>query len=127
MNKHATQRLLVFAALLIGVALMIYVMPAPDKAPDQPCPPPVVIEPTYVPPVLPQPAPQPAPEPPKPRDVSTEPTAKLLAEWNAWRHGPAARTAEIQTTYEQLLKRNVIRRDGEPVSDGGRRRIGRRR
>lgn len=108
---------------LIGIlGAIIHSLPEPPAPP----PPPIVV-PDFVPtpPVLP--TPEPEPPQPKPRDIASEPTATLLAEWNAWRHGPAPRTAEIQTIYETLLRRGVIRRDGEPVSEGGRRKIGRRR
>lgn len=118
------------AALLIPIFGLVVcaVMIAKYSGTPAPPPPPIVV-PDFVPtpPVLP--TPEPEPPQPQPRDITTEPTATLLAEWNAWRHGPAPRTDEVQAIYEQLVSRGVIRRDGEPVSEsgGGRRKIGRRR
>lgn len=65
--------------------------------------------------------------PPKPRDITTEPTASLLKEWNTWRHNDEPRTRYIQTIYEELVRREVISRNGEPREEyGGRRRRHRR-
>ena len=123
MSKTTTANWPAFILVVFLIAILaaiINAIPEPP-APDQPCPSPIEYRPT--PPVIPTPVlPQ-----PKPRDIASEPTAKLLAEWNAWRHGPAARTDEIQSIYEQLILRGVIRRNGELVSEsGGGRRRGRR-
>lgn len=106
-----------FVAVFGIVGAIIHSLPEPPAPPEPP-----IVVPDFrpTPPVIP--TPEPLPPQPKPRDIASEPTATLLAEWNTWRHGPAPRTAEIQSIYEQLLKRGVIRRDGEPVSSGGRRR-----
>lgn len=108
---------------LIGIlGAIIHSIPEPPAPPEPP-----IVVPDFVPtpPVLPTPEPQ--PPQPKPRDISTDATNTLLEEWNAWRHSPAPRTAEIQTVYETLLRRGVIRRDGEPVSESSGGRRGRRR
>lgn len=113
----------IFGLVVVVVMLATY-QDKPEAKPEPPQPAPIEYRPT--PPVIP--TPEPEPPKPNPRDIASEPTATLLAEWNQWRHGPAARTEEIQTVYETLLRRGVISRNGDPVSEssGGGRRRGRR-
>ena len=108
--------ILVVSRAVLWAAIITAIRETPE--PDQPCPSPIESRPT--PPVTPTPV---LPEP-KARDSASEHTAKRRGEWNAWRHGPAARTDEIQSIYEQLILRGVIRSNGELVSEsgGGRRR-----
>ena len=123
MSKKTPSNWPVFIVVLCLIGILgaiIHSLPEPPAPPEPP-----IVVPDFVPtpPVIPTPDPE--PPQPKPRDIASEPTDALLAEWNKWRNGREPRTAEIQTVYETLLRRGVIRRDGEPVSSGGRR--GRRR